>query len=126
VPSSRGGVHEYRGKRGTSWRIKYRDAAGKQVMETVGREADGVTRKQAEAELRERLVRVERRGYRRPARLTFADYAGTWFVEGERRRGWKRSTIAQYRSPRRRLVDHFGRHRSRRSGRGRSPCTSRP
>ena len=47
-------------------------------METVGREADGVTRKRAEAELRERLVRVERKGYRRPDRLTFADYAGTW------------------------------------------------
>ena len=32
-----------------------------QMMETVGAERDGVTRKQAEAELRERLVRVDRR-----------------------------------------------------------------
>ena len=46
--------------------MKYVDADGQQVMETVGAERDGVTRKQAEAELRERLVRVERRHYRRP------------------------------------------------------------
>jgi hypothetical protein len=34
-------VVEYRGKRGRVWRIKYRDASGRQVMETVGRESDG-------------------------------------------------------------------------------------
>ena len=62
------GVIRYDGQRGVTWRIKYRDADGRQVMKTVGREADGVTRKHAEAERRERLVRVERGGYRRPAR----------------------------------------------------------
>ena len=56
-------VIRYEGARGVSWRIKYADADGRQVMETVGAERDGVTRKQAEAELRERLVRVERKGY---------------------------------------------------------------
>ncbi len=39
-----GAVIEYNGKRGKVFRIKYRDASGRQVMETVGREADGVTR----------------------------------------------------------------------------------
>ena len=84
-----GSVIEYRGKRGLVFRVKYRDADGKQVQETVGAERDGWTRKKAEAELRERLVRVERRGYRRPRRLRFDAYADTWFEEGKTRRGWK-------------------------------------
>ncbi len=55
-------VIPYDGKRGRVWRIKYGDSTGKQVMETIGAERDGVTRKQAEAELRDRLVKVERKG----------------------------------------------------------------
>ena len=82
-------VIRYDGKRGTVWRIKYADATGRQVMETVGAERDGVTRRQAEAELRERLVRVERKGYRRPRALTFGEYAQTWLEEGQRSQGWK-------------------------------------
>jgi hypothetical protein len=35
-------VVRYVGKRGTVWRIKYEDATGKQVMETVGRKAERV------------------------------------------------------------------------------------
>ena len=80
------GVIEYHGKRGIVWRIKYRDADGRQVMETLGAERDGVTRKKAEAELRERLVRVERKGYRRPARSPSPSTRTTWFAEGETRR----------------------------------------
>ena len=72
----------YEGARGVSWRIKYADADGRQVMETVGREVDGVARKQAEAELRERLVRVERNGYRRPTALTFEAWSETWHRRG--------------------------------------------
>jgi integrase len=90
------------------WRIKYADVDGKQVMETIGPEREGWTQKKAEAELRERLVRVERKSYRRPAPLTFGEYAETWFSEGAARRDWKPSTVAQYRSLRRRLVEHFG------------------
>jgi hypothetical protein len=47
-------VIRYGGKRGTVWRIKYADADGRQVMETVGSEREGWTQKKAEAELRER------------------------------------------------------------------------
>jgi integrase len=101
-------VLRYQGARGVVWRVKYRDASGKQVMETLGPEQEGWNRRKAEAELRERLVRVERKGYRRPAPLTFAEYAERWFSEGERRRGWKPSTALQYRTVRARLVDHFG------------------
>ena len=55
-------VIRYEGTRGVTWRVKYRDADGRQVKETVGREADGITRKHSEAALRERLVKVETRG----------------------------------------------------------------
>jgi integrase len=43
-----------------------------------------------------------------PAPLTFKAYAGRWFDEGPSRRGWKPSTVAEYRAVRRRLVDAFG------------------
>lgn len=91
-------VIRYDGARGTVWRIKYADAAGQQVMETIGAERDGITRKMAEAELRERLVRVERKAYRRPRPLTFAQYAETWHAEGTHSRGWKPATIKVYRN----------------------------
>jgi site-specific recombinase XerD len=103
-----GSVIEYRGKRGKVFRIKYADATGKQVMETVGREADGWTKRKAEAELRDRLVRVERRGWRKPAPLTFGEYAQTWQEEGKTRRRWARRTVIQYRSILKRLDEHFG------------------
>jgi integrase len=101
-------IVRYAGKRGVTWRIKYADADGKQVMETLGAEREGWTEKKARAELRERLVRVERRGWRRPRPLTFGEYAETWFSEGETRRRWKAGTVAQYRSTKRRLIGHFG------------------
>jgi integrase len=103
-----GSVIAYRGKCGVTWRVKFRDADGKQHMETIGAERDGVTRKQAEAELRERLVRVERKGWRRPAPLTFAEYSARWFATGPVKRGWKPSTPMKYVSVLRRLNEAFG------------------
>jgi integrase len=102
-------VIRYDGKRGVAWRIKYLDSAGKQVQETVGTERDGVTRKQAEIELRERLTRVDKKGYRRPKRVTFGDYARTWFEEARRRRDWKPKTVRAYRNALDRLDPSFGR-----------------
>jgi hypothetical protein len=61
-------------------------------METLGREADGWTERKAEAELRERLVRVERHRYRRPPPLTFAAFAERWVDEHADSRALKRST----------------------------------
>ena len=46
-------------------------------METIGASRAGVTRKQAEAELRDRLVKVEKRRWRRPPPLTFRAAAQT-------------------------------------------------
>jgi integrase len=101
-------VIPYNGKRGRVWRIKYADASGRQVMETIGAERDGVTRTRAGEELQDRLSDVRRKGWRRPAPLTFAEYVGRWFDAGPGRRDWKPSTVAQYRSVRRRLVEGFG------------------
>jgi integrase len=68
----------YVGKRGVVWRIKYRDADGVQVQETLGREADGWTERKARRELKVREVDVEREGLRRPKRITFAVLAREW------------------------------------------------
>lgn len=105
-------VIRYEGARGVVWRIKYRDADGVQVKETIGRESDGTTRKQAEAALRGRLVRVEQKGYRKPKPLTFGDYACGWFEQGERTAVWKPNTISVYRNAiDAHLVPAFGHHR---------------
>jgi integrase len=101
-------VIRYAGKRDVVWRIKYRDADSRQVQETLGPESDGWSRKKAEAELRERLVRVERKGYRRPKLLTFDSYSQTWLAEGETRRRWASRTRIQYRSIVKRLTEFFG------------------
>ena len=103
-----GTVIRYDGKRGTVWRVKYADADGRQVMETLGPEREGWTRRKAEAELREQLVRVERKGYRRPQPVLFRDYADRWFEDGPKRRRWKPATVRAYVFVRRRLMDGFG------------------
>ena len=100
-------VIRYEGKRGVVWRIKFVDAAGVQVKETIGAERDGVTRKMAEAELRERLVRVERKAYRRPRPLTFGEWADTWLAEAEVRRSWKPSTVKVFTNAVKHLKEEF-------------------
>jgi len=101
-------VIPYHGKRGTTWSVKYRDADGRQVKERLGSEAEGWNRRKADRELRHRLADVERKGWRKPRALTFKSYAETWFTEGEKRRRWRPTTVAQYRSVRERLEEAFG------------------
>jgi integrase len=103
-----GAVIRYDGKRGVVWRIKYADAEGKQVMETLGPEREGWTEKKAKAELRERLVRVERRGWRKPAPLTFSAYADAWTAECKRRRNWRPRTALVNEGAVERLRSYFG------------------
>lgn len=91
-------VINYEGARGVVWKVKYRDAGGVQVKETIGRESEGVTRKQGEVALRDRLVRVEQKGYVKPKPRTFGDYAQTWFEHGEQTAGWRPNTISVYRN----------------------------
>ena len=101
-------VIPYDGKRGRVWRIKYVDATGKQVMETIGAKRDGVTRKSAEKALRDRLVKVEQKGYRRPKAIMFADWSQAWFEQSETRRGWKVKTAKTHGHRLVHLVDYFG------------------
>ena len=65
-------VIRYEGARGVTWKIKYLDAEGRQVKETVGREGDGWTRQKAERALGAKLEAVTR-GHRKPKRRTFGD-----------------------------------------------------
>src|SRR5689334_133535 len=89
-------IIKYAGKRGTVWYVKYRDAGGRQVKERLGRADEGWTKRQAEAELRHRLSDVERDGYRRPERVTFAALAEEWVTTYPEAKGLKRSTRRGY------------------------------
>jgi site-specific recombinase XerD len=89
-------VIERAGKRGVVWYVKYRDADGRQVKERLGRSVDGWNRKKAEAELRSRVVAVEKAGYRKPEPITFASLAKEWLESYPDTRGLKRSTRRSY------------------------------
>jgi integrase len=103
-----GKVWRYEGKRGVVWRIRYTDAAGNRVLETLGREPDW-NRKRAEGELRARLVDVERNGYRKPEKLTFADFAERWLSDYLPGRGLKLTTEDGYRQTlAKHLLPYFG------------------
>jgi hypothetical protein len=56
-----GSVIVYCGKRGKTFGIRYRDADGRRVSETLGSEHEGWTEKRAEEALEERRVQVSRR-----------------------------------------------------------------
>jgi hypothetical protein len=90
------------------WRIKYADAEGRQVMETVGAERDGWTRRKAEAELRERLVKVERKNWRRPKPTTLADYAPSWLERRTVRSALKDRSVESYELALNRLTAKLG------------------
>jgi integrase len=105
-----GRVWRYEGKRGVVWRIRYRDATGRRILETLGKEP-AWDRKRAEAELRRRLVDVEREGYRVPEKTAFAEFAERWLTEHLPGRGLKQTTIESYRQTLdRHLLPAFGRH----------------
>jgi integrase len=102
----------YHGKRGDVWRMKYADASGKQVMETIGPakcdKRHGLTRKEAKTELTNRLSDVDRKNYRKPKPLTFDTYSQTWLDDGQARRKWAPGTPRIYRASLARLREHFG------------------
>ena len=87
-------VVRYEGKRGAVWRIKYRDAAGKQVLETLGPEPPWTERK-AERELGKRLAAVDE-GFRKPDRVTFGDFAERFVNDYLPGRKLKPSTAENY------------------------------
>jgi integrase len=91
------GVIEYHGKRGTVFRVKYRDAERRQVQETLGSERDGWNRQRAERELGKRLGAVER-GMRKPKRRAFGDLLDEWEAVALAAKPRKRSTLIAYRN----------------------------
>jgi integrase len=102
------GVIRHQGKRAAVWRIKYRDATGRAVMETLGREPQW-TRRKAERELGKRLAAVED-GWRKPDKLTFATFSKRFQNEYLPGRNLKATTLENYRYMlERHLLPHFGR-----------------
>jgi len=104
-----GRVWRYEGKRGVVWRIRYQDAKGRRVLETLGKEP-AWNRKRAEQELRRRLVDVGRDGYQHPEKVTFAAFSERWLNDYLPGRNLKLSTVDGYRQAlHRHLLPHFGR-----------------
>jgi integrase len=92
------GVIEYRCKDGdTTYRVKFRDADGSQVQETLGRKSQGWSKRKAEVELRDRLNKVEKRSWRKPEKITLAAYADTWLEERTKKRNLKATSKRAYR-----------------------------
>jgi integrase len=105
-----GRVWRYQGPRGVVFRIRYRDASGRRVLETLGREPEW-SRSRAEKELRRRLVDVEREGYRKPEKVMVTSFAEWWLAEYLPGRNLKPTTVKNYTiSIRRHLIPYFGRY----------------
>jgi len=96
VPSG-AAVIRYDGVRGVVWRIKYRDSDGRQVKQTLGREADGWTRQKAERALGAKLDAVER-GMRKPRNRTFADLSDEFIEVTLAAKPRKKSTVSEYKA----------------------------
>jgi integrase len=94
VPSGAAVVRR-EGKRAASWAVKYRDAAGRQVWETLGREPEW-SEARAQRELGKRLDAVERDRWRKPERTTFAEFAQRYEAEYLPGRNLKASTVSDY------------------------------
>jgi integrase len=105
-----GRVWRYEGTRGVVWRIRYRDASGRRVMETLGQEP-AWDRKRAERELQRRLVDIEREGYVHPEKITLAQFSERWLTEYLPGRGLKATTVAGYEQMlRKHLLPALGRY----------------
>jgi integrase len=104
-----GTVVWYEGKRGRVVRIRYHDADGVRVLETLGAERDGWTDRKAEAALRERLVDVKRERRRKLSPIVFGEFAQKWLETYPDAKGLKRSTRESYTTiVERHLIPAFG------------------
>ncbi|MGH2451190.1 MAG: tyrosine-type recombinase/integrase [Candidatus Limnocylindria bacterium] len=91
-----GSIIKYAGRRGVVWRLRYRDADGRRVSETLGREADGWDKRRATEALRERLVDVRREGRRKLEPMRFETFAHEWLASYPDQQDLKRSTRESY------------------------------
>jgi integrase len=100
-------VIRYEGPRGVAWKIKFCDADGRQVKETLGREPEW-DRRRAERTLGARLAEVEK-GMRKPTRRTFDDLADEFEQVALEARPRKKSTVVDYKATlRNHLRPEFG------------------
>jgi Phage integrase, N-terminal SAM-like domain len=107
--SDKGGVIVYEAEHGKVFRIKFTDAAGRQVMETLGRADEGWTMWKARAECADRKSAVRREGLRKLERMPFDAFAREWLDEYPDAKGLKRSTRDSYRTIiERHLIPAFG------------------
>jgi integrase len=105
-----GRVWRYEGARGVAWRIRYRDATGRRILETLGKEPEW-SKTRAEKELRRRLVDVERDNYRAPEKTTLTEFAERWQTEHLPGRSLKLTTLDSYRQIlNRHLLPALGHH----------------
>jgi integrase len=88
-----GQIIVFKGKRGTMFRGRYRDASGKRVCETF----HGVTtHREAEKRLAEILVDVRREGRKKLEPITFATFASEWLATYPDSKELKYSTVEGY------------------------------
>jgi hypothetical protein len=90
-----GAVWRYPGQRGVVWRIRYRDASGRRVLETLGPELEW-TATRAKAERKRRQGDVERVGYTRPDVVRLGEFAAEWLEDYLPARSLKPTTVASY------------------------------
>jgi integrase len=96
------------GRRGVTWSIKFRDADGRQVWETLGREPDW-NEARAQRELGKRLQAVERERWRKPEPISFDAFAERFERDYLPGRNLKHSTQIDYAlTIRRHLRPFFG------------------
>jgi hypothetical protein len=70
-----GSVVLHESVRGVVFRLRYQDASGRRVCETLGLESEGWTTRRAEQALRERLVDVTRERLTRSRLMRFEEFA---------------------------------------------------
>lgn len=104
MPRRSGGVVRYEGARGVVWRIRYADADGRRVCETVGAECDGVTARMAEDALIGALADVRRERKRATQPIRFSEFAEKALTDYLDSKGRRRSTRSGYLSV---LRDHL-------------------
>jgi integrase len=95
-------------KRGKAYGVRYRDASGRQVRETLGLESEGWTKARAREVDRERAAAVSARRYVRPDRVLFRDHADRWLEGQGRLKDWSSRTVAVYTNVVRHLNREFG------------------
>src|SRR5438876_48698 len=93
-----GSVLVYNGKRGKTFGIRYRDADGRRVSETLGSELKGWDRKRAAEALEERRVAVRTEGRRKLEPIRFEAFAREWLASYPDAKDLKRSTRQGYES----------------------------